>query len=262
MSRTSATTALLVCLFLVSPACEPDRDAIVAEVMTKVEAELLPKLEADLRADIAREVAAAETARQAGRLPVVRDMPRTADPAPAQAPARRGNDPRSGALPRLSDARVAARPVSDTAVKPVVEPAALGAETAVPPVAEPDVAAQAADLPVGSPSGYSIARHLITVGIDNREPARMGTSFSVSRDQTVHCYLEADNRDGPERKLTATWFHEGNKQFGTDLKIGPSPRWRTWARTRLQPEKLGAWRCDLVDAAGKTVSSAGFTVTE
>ncbi|TYT75429.1 DUF2914 domain-containing protein [Desulfobotulus mexicanus] len=108
-----------------------------------------------------------------------------------------------------------------------------------------------------SADGFSIARLIITEGIENREPVG-NTSLVPTGTSRVFCFLEA--RDIPEdTTVTVIWIYGGVEMHITELALSAGPRWRTWAEKAVHGLQ-GYWTVGIRDESGNLIGVTSFMV--
>ena len=227
-------------------ACQaPNQDELVDRTADKVRGELKDELKAEIKAEIMAELEAeiAALSRAKGQVELG-----SGDP----------NQPVAKPDPKPDPTQPVAKPDPN---QPVAKPDPNQPDPNQP-VAKPDPEPMPAPPTLVEDSqGLSITQHVIAAKIQNRLPAGISDHFDTSTEKVV-CFVEANNAKGPERTLTAAWIYEGQEVHRFELQVGKSKTWRTWARAKIRPKKLGAWRCDILDEEGKVLSSAPYTVSE
>ena len=127
--------------------------------------------------------------------------------------------------------------------------------------AGPDPSPSLAGPPRPDPDGLEVQQVVMARKLDGRKPDGVTTEFTLE-DGVIYCHLEAVNRQGPERKLTVKWFHEGTEFHRVTLTVGKGPIWRTWARHKLRKRHHGSWECTIQNETGVLIGAARFTVKE
>jgi hypothetical protein len=84
-------------------------------------------------------------------------------------------------------------------------------------------------------------------GVADRFPASVGELYCFSRLANV------------TDKVVHVWFHADKEVFRIELPVKAS-HWRTWSAKKIQPSMTGAWRVEVLDATGKVLATAQFTV--
>jgi hypothetical protein len=105
----------------------------------------------------------------------------------------------------------------------------------------------------------TVKRLVIAPGVKNREPLEPRSIFSTSDDR-IYAFVEIGNAERAPSEIFVSFAREGEAERGRiPLKVGASPRWRTWAYTR-QVDAPGAWRAVVRDARGREIARTDFEV--
>ncbi len=112
---------------------------------------------------------------------------------------------------------------------------------------------------VADARGLGVKRHVTAREVVDREPRDAREAFTPA-DRELYCFFELDNAKGGKRRLTVSWVKDGVERFSSDLDVGRSTRWRTWAKLGLMGDPVGLWRCDLVNEDSQVISSQRFSV--
>ena len=133
------------------------------------------------------------------------------------------------------------------------------APKATPPtVATPDRTDPAEQVDLDAELG--VKRLIIAKGVKDREPVDPGATFASTYDGPIYAFVEVRNSDRVASEVYVSFLREGEAERGPiTLRVGPSPRWRTWANTRLA-NKPGAYFAIVRDASGKELARQRFEV--
>ena len=63
-----------------------------------------------------------------------------------------------------------------------------------------------------------------------------------------------------ESRISVTFVSPTNKASKVSLKVGVSPRWRTWAKKGGTKKSPGTWQVVVRDAAGNELGRGSFVV--
>jgi tRNA A-37 threonylcarbamoyl transferase component Bud32 len=107
--------------------------------------------------------------------------------------------------------------------------------------------------------GLTVLEHVVARHMSGRQPEGVAQLFGPDTTK-VYCHVVLANRRGPRRKLSLVWYHQGQEHYRFPIKVGQSPQWRTYGVMRIKPDKVGAWRCDVVNEQDVVLSSALFAV--
>ena len=106
-------------------------------------------------------------------------------------------------------------------------------------------------------AAFTVARLVTCEDVQNRTPINVREVFPAGT-ETVFCFLEAHDIVQPT-EVKMVWYHEEQEVAQVPLKIGQSPRWRTFASKEIMGMK-GNWKVYLVDVADNTLASVQFVV--
>lgn len=172
-----------------------------------------------------------------------------------------GQGPGSGTPPpALIRAQASTEPViegrTDDQAEPVPE-----AEEEARPEPKPETPDPKERPVVQDPKGLVLSQVVVARDRDHREPVGVADRFDDGVGSLL-CHLTVDNKEGRKRRrLTAIWYHGGREVSRTDLNVGRSPAWRTWAGKKIEPgEDVGAWRCEIENEVGMVLGRQGFVV--
>jgi hypothetical protein len=107
----------------------------------------------------------------------------------------------------------------------------------------------------------SVKRLTLAHGIENHEPQEATSSFRASDDR-VYAFVELDNPGRAGDAITVVFQPPSGPALAEIvLKVGDSPRFRTWAFTR-RAHDAGEWGVVIRDASGRVLARQAFTVTK
>jgi hypothetical protein len=115
----------------------------------------------------------------------------------------------------------------------------------------PTVKAQMADK-------IEVAAAAICKDVVNREAVDVGTRFpnSVSR---LYCLTKIVGAT-PPTEIVHVWSYGDVERARISLEV-KSSNWRTYSSKAIQAHETGAWRVDVLDAAGNLLQTINFEVT-
>lgn len=115
----------------------------------------------------------------------------------------------------------------------------------------PTVEAQMADK-------IEVAAAAICKDVVNREAVDVGTRFpsSVSR---LYCFTKIVGATQPT-EVVHVWSYGDVERARISLEV-KSSNWRTYSSKAIQAHETGAWRVDVLDAAGNLLQTINFEVT-
>lgn len=115
---------------------------------------------------------------------------------------------------------------------------------------KPEPGAKDAKAPV------QVSRFVLAAGVENREPVKPMATF----EKGTKVYAWAKLRVSvPETTVAFKWY-VGDKlsHAGDPIPVKSSPGWRMWAYKTV--DAPGAWRVQLLDAAGRPLHTESFVV--
>lgn len=95
-------------------------------------------------------------------------------------------------------------------------------------------------------------------GVEDRRLVGEGTRFEADGSH-VWVHVAIANRGAPSA-ITMVWFLEDEEIWQMDLKVGKSPRWRTWSRSKMGLHRTGQWRVEVRDPSGAVIGETRFDV--
>lgn len=105
----------------------------------------------------------------------------------------------------------------------------------------------------------TVKRLVLAHGVDGREPQDPASTFSARNDR-VYAFVELDNPAKSSDMITVTFEPPAGPALAEiPLRIGETPRFRTWAFTRKVHE-AGTWGVTVRDGRGKVLGHQTFTV--
>lgn len=107
----------------------------------------------------------------------------------------------------------------------------------------------------------SVKRLTLAHGIENHEPQEATTNFRASNDR-VYAFVELENPGRGEDAISVVFQPPSGPALAEIvLRVGESPRFRTWAFTR-RAHDAGEWGVVIRDAGGRVLARQTFTVTK
>lgn len=150
-----------------------------------------------------------------------------------------------------------APPVTAAAPAPTMSATAVAAAPAPKPATRP-AKAKVLDAPL------KVKRLVVAEDVERgkREPVGESTAFKAADIDKLYAFVEVENPTTAESEVFVTFEPEGDgaSQGQVSLRVGASPRWRTWAYTR-GVKKAGNWAAVVRSADGKVLARAPFSVT-
>lgn len=111
-------------------------------------------------------------------------------------------------------------------------------------------------------SGPKVKKLVIARQVDRkaRKPEGVGGSFVLGEFEKLFAFLEVDSRDA-ESEIFVSFDPPGeaSAKGRVPLKVGESPRFRTWASSRAI-DKRGVWTAIVTTADGRELARESFLV--
>jgi Protein of unknown function (DUF2914) len=105
-----------------------------------------------------------------------------------------------------------------------------------------------------------VKRLVVSSGVQGREPVGANTTFTAGASERIYAFVEVGNRDASASAITVSFVRDGKPvRGGVELRVGSSPRWRTWAYTRLAKEP-GSYQVVVSGPRGQELARQTFTV--
>ena len=105
-----------------------------------------------------------------------------------------------------------------------------------------------------------VKRLVIAHGVDEREPVDPAETFEQGDGERIYAFVEIGNRDRTASEVYVSFVKDGARDNGgVRLRVGASPRWRTWAYTRLAKDP-GTWHAVVKNAKGEELARQKFEV--
>ena len=105
-----------------------------------------------------------------------------------------------------------------------------------------------------------VKRLVIARGVEGREPVSPASTFVKGESDRIYAFVEVGNEDRSASAITVSFFADGKpERGGVELRVGASPRWRTWAFTR-QATEPGVWHVVVRGPKGQELARKTFEV--
>jgi hypothetical protein len=105
-----------------------------------------------------------------------------------------------------------------------------------------------------------VKRLVIAKGVEAREPVSPASTFTQGESDRIYAFVEVGNEDKAASAISVSFFRDGESdRGGVELRVGESPRWRTWAFTRLA-KKPGKWHVVVRGPKGQELARDSFEV--
>ena len=92
----------------------------------------------------------------------------------------------------------------------------------------------------------------------DHEPVDSGISFPATVGK-LYCFSKITGAQSPTH-VTHVWSFDGTERARVDLAVN-AISWRTFSSKIIQEHELGAWRVEILDAAGNVLKTLDFEVT-
>ncbi len=149
--------------------------------------------------------------------------------------------------------------LAKTTSKPVTPSATIA--PSAKPVADDDLDCDATSS-CNLDADLYVKRLVIARGVEKREPVGASTTFAKSEGKRIYAFVEVGNRDELASEVSVSFRPKKGKERGdVPLRVGASPRWRTWAYTELA-QSVGDWEAIVKNARGDIIGRKSFSVTE
>jgi hypothetical protein len=102
-----------------------------------------------------------------------------------------------------------------------------------------------------------VAEMAICTAVENRTPVGSGTTFTAEGGE-LFCFTRIAGAGRPTA-VTHVWYFGDREMFRLELDV-QSVNWRTWSSKKIIPSWTGAWKVEVLDAAGKLLKSLDFEV--
>lgn len=97
----------------------------------------------------------------------------------------------------------------------------------------------------------------ICTEIQEREPVGAGNTFPATVGK-LFCHTLVEGAEEPTM-VTHVWYHGEDKMAEVALEVN-SVRWRTWSSKNIVESWTGGWHVDILDEAGKVLTSIAFQI--
>lgn len=168
------------------------------------------------------------------------------------------NSDTSTALPKIDPAAIPIR------TKP--KSAATTRKAVILPAKKPDPPNQTSTTViepsnVEASNNAQVLRAQLTHAIKHREPVDSIESITLNNGESkpVYFYLHLINLQG--KAIHIVWYHNDEIDSKLIMQIH-SKNWRTYASKYMNQRRLGAWRVELMDDSGNTLTVKNFTVLQ
>jgi hypothetical protein len=105
-----------------------------------------------------------------------------------------------------------------------------------------------------------IRRLVVSQGVEAREPIGAAESFALAEVDRLYAFVEVHNADAAESEIFVTFEPERGPVRGhVRLRVGATPRWRTWAYTR-GVRSPGTWTAVVRNGEGELLAKTTFVV--
>jgi hypothetical protein len=93
----------------------------------------------------------------------------------------------------------------------------------------------------------------------DREPANVGTSFSVSVGK-LYCFTKIVGA-AEETEVTHVWYFGDQERARVTLPVRAAT-WRTYSSKMIQAHEIGTWQVEILDANGNSLQTVDFEIVQ
>ncbi|MCG6983118.1 MAG: DUF2914 domain-containing protein [Deltaproteobacteria bacterium] len=122
----------------------------------------------------------------------------------------------------------------------------------------PEVAPAQQATPVQEPSDLQVEVGAVAKDVVDRVPMEAGSSFPASVGKLFY-FTKITGALQPTH-VTHVWSFDGTERARVELEVN-SPSWRTYSSKNIESHETGAWRVEVIDAAGNVLQTVNFEVT-
>ena len=122
----------------------------------------------------------------------------------------------------------------------------------------PEVAPAQQATPVQEPSDLQVEVGAVAKDVVDRVPMEAGSSFPASVGKLFY-FTKVTGALQPTH-VTHVWSFDGTERARVELEVN-SPSWRTYSSKNIESHETGAWRVEVIDAAGNVLQTVNFEVT-
>ena len=112
--------------------------------------------------------------------------------------------------------------------------------------------------PVQEPSDLQVEVGAVAKDVVDRVPMEAGSSFPASVGKLFY-FTKITGALQPTH-VTHVWSFDGTERARVELEVN-SPSWRTYSSKNIESHETGAWRVEVIDAAGNVLQTVNFEVT-
>jgi len=118
------------------------------------------------------------------------------------------------------------------------------------------------EIELAETEGLGLAELTVARGVEERKPVDPGQRFSLADGKKLYAVMVVSNPEKVESEVTVAWQPDGGKERGgVTVKVGPQPRWRTWAY-HSHFKKPGLYYAIVRSAEGQVLGKAPFVITD
>ncbi len=161
-----------------------------------------------------------------------------------------------------------AEPLVEAAPEPVIQPEISNANSPLfkpmgaPPEkndTEVELAVEKTELNVApAESELSVVESTTCLNVEKRIPEGVSTHFTTNSG-AVWAHVQVNN-PGDATHIQMLWKRDNEVRAQMRLRVGKSPRWRTWSRMRLRQFDVGEWTVEVRDDDGLLIHELLFDV--
>jgi hypothetical protein len=132
----------------------------------------------------------------------------------------------------------------------------LAQETPGEPETPPEEIPEEPASPPEEASALTVSATICTE-IQEREPAGAGDTFPATVGK-LFCHTLVEGAEEPT-SVTHVWYYGEENLAEVTLEVN-SVRWRTWSSKNIVESWAGSWHVDILDEAGKVLTSIAFQI--
>ena len=107
-------------------------------------------------------------------------------------------------------------------------------------------------------AGVKVESAVVCKDIVNRDAVEAGTSFPAATSK-LYCLSKIVGIQNASEVVHA-WYFGDTERARVSLAVNP-PVWRTYSSKIIQAHETGAWRVEILDAAGNLLETIRFEIT-
>ncbi len=104
-----------------------------------------------------------------------------------------------------------------------------------------------------------ISELAVTTKISKNKPIDSVHRISHRTVKVLYCFTRTINEDGDETHINHLWLKDGKIVKETRLPV-KGKRWRTYSSIPIDSLKIGNWKVEIRDPAGKIIKEINFRI--